>query len=111
MCAPAPWWVLGGVAVAARRSASSLVRSGSRAVAGRGLVAGQGVSQGLVQRGGVDGELASDLGAVDDEGLQELVLQLHQLPHGGVDDAQGSQEERWGTAELGLGLAGEPVDD
>src|SRR5215216_5222787 len=55
-----------------------------------GSVGGQGVGQGLVQRGGVDVELGRDLGAVDDEGLLELILQLEQFPHGRVDDAKGS---------------------
>jgi hypothetical protein len=58
----------------------------------------------------VDIELGRDLGAVDDEGFLELILQLDQFPDGGVDDPQGSQQQRWGAAELGAGLAGELVD-
>src|SRR6185312_4729537 len=76
-----------------------------------GAVGGQGAGQGLVQRGGVDVQLGGDLGAVDDEGFLELVLQLEQFPDRGVGDAQGSQEECWGAAEFGFGLAGQPVDD
>jgi hypothetical protein len=34
----------------------------------------------------VDIQLAGDLGAVEDEGLLELILQLEQFPNGGVDD-------------------------
>jgi hypothetical protein len=59
----------------------------------------------------VDLQLGRDLGAVDDERLLELILQLQQFPDGGVEDANGSQEQRRGAAELGAGLAGEAVDD
>src|SRR6185437_10650613 len=76
-----------------------------------GAVGSEGAGQGLVQRGGVDFQLGGDLGAVDDEGFLELVLQLEQFPDRGVGDAQGSKQECWGAAELGLGLAGQPVDD
>src|SRR6266511_5350706 len=75
-----------------------------------GAVGGQGVGQGLVQWGGVGTQLGGDLAAVDDEGLLELVLQLDQFPHGGVDDPEGSQQQHWGATKLGAGLAGEPVD-
>src|SRR5690242_19714468 len=61
--------------------------------------------------GGVDIQLGGDLGAVDDERFLELVLQLEQFPDRGVGDAQGSKQEYWGAAELGRGLAGQPVDD
>ena len=76
-----------------------------------GAVGGHGAGQGLVQRGGVDRQLGGDLGAVDDEGFLEFVLQLEQFPDRGVGDAQGSKQEYWGAAELGPGLAGQPVDD
>jgi hypothetical protein len=58
----------------------------------------------------VDLQLGGDLGAVDDEGFQELLLQLEQFPDGGVDDPDGTQQQWWGAAEFGLGLAGELVD-
>jgi hypothetical protein len=91
-----------------------ILRSALRSPAGLrcwvGAVGGQGAGQGLVQRGGVDRQLGGDLGAVDDEGFLELVLQLEQFPDRGVGDAQGSKQEYWGAAELGLGLAGQPVD-
>jgi hypothetical protein len=58
----------------------------------------------------VDVERGGDLVAVDDEGFLELILELGQLPHGGVDDAEGSQQQGWGAAEPGLGLAGLAVD-
>jgi hypothetical protein len=58
----------------------------------------------------VDIQLGGDLGAVDDEGLLELILQLEQFPDGRVDDPETAQKECWGAAELGLGLAGELVD-
>jgi hypothetical protein len=80
------------------------------ALAGVGAVAGQGVGEGVVQWGGVDIQPGGDLGAVDDEGFLELVLQFEDLPDGGVDDHHGSQHQRWGAAELGLGLAGDAVD-
>jgi hypothetical protein len=57
----------------------------------------------------VDIELGGDLGAVDDEGLVELILELEQSSNGGVDDTHGSQQQRWGAAEFGLGLAGSPI--
>jgi len=59
----------------------------------------------------VDRQLGGDLGAVDDEGFLELVLQLEQFPDRGAGDAQGSKQECRGAAELGRGLAGQPVDD
>jgi hypothetical protein len=88
-----------------------LVTSGSRALAGPGLVAGHGVGQGLVQRGGGQVEFAGDLGAVDDEGFLELILQLQQLPNGGIDDPDRPEQQRRDAAELGLRLAGLAVDD
>jgi hypothetical protein len=41
----------------------------------------------------VDRQLVGDLGAVDDEGFLELVLQLKEFPDRGVGDAQGPKEE------------------
>jgi hypothetical protein len=58
----------------------------------------------------VDIQLGGDLGAVDDEGLLELILQLEQFPDGRVDDPETAQKEGWGAAKLGLGLASELVD-
>jgi hypothetical protein len=47
-------------------------------------VGGERVSQSLLDRRGMHIEGVGDLGAVDDERLLELVLQLQQLPHGGL---------------------------
>ena len=42
----------------------------------------------------LDAELVGDLAAVDDEGLLELVLHLEEFAHGGVDQAEGAQQQR-----------------
>jgi hypothetical protein len=43
-------------------------------------------------------------------GSWNSILQFEQLPDGWVGDPEGPQQQHWGAAELGLGLAGELVD-
>jgi hypothetical protein len=65
------------------------VRSG----AGLWVVGGEGFSHRLLDRGGVHIEGVGDLGAVDDEGIGELVPHLEQLPHCAVGQRRKAKEE------------------
>jgi hypothetical protein len=67
------------------------------------VIAGEAVAEGLVDGSCSNAELVRDLAGVDDERLLELVLHLEELAHGGVEQAEGPQEE-WGqAAESGAG--------
>ena len=77
----------------------------------RGLVAGEGVGEGLLDGCGPDVEEVGDLGAVDDERFGELVLHLEQLPHGGVGHGDQAQEQRRQLTDPAGGRAGELVGE
>ena len=55
----------------------------------------------------MDLQLGGDLGAVDDEGFLELVLQLEQFPDRGVDDAV---DQPGGLAAATQGIQGGQAD-
>jgi hypothetical protein len=65
----------------------------------------------LVDRGRLDAELARDLAAVHDERFLEQVLHLAEFPHGGVDQSDRAQHQRWHGAKFGTGLPSALVDD
>lgn len=70
----------------------------------------EGVGDCPVERGCGDSEPGREFGAVDDEGLGELVLHLEELADGGVGQGEGAQQHGRDRAELGPVPSGELVD-
>jgi hypothetical protein len=62
-----------------------------------GVVGGEGVGEGLLDRGGLYMQGAVDLGAVDDERLGELLLHFEQFTHGGDGERAVNRSRTGGT--------------